>query len=534
LASLFACTLAGVSCLAAAAYLTIESVKINGPLYNNIILEKDLTADILPPPSFIIESYLITHELADTEDPQDLQSLLATARSLQDQYLERHAYWSEHLPKDEKRTALLVDAHAPAMEFFRIRQETFLPAVRSGDNDLARQIVDTNLKPLFESHREQIDRVVALAAKSAKEQEAMAASEMTSRMQFIWTTFAAVIAAVSLISWLITRSISKPISIIVTTVRSLATGDLRVRVAIADGGELGELAQAVNQTAESISGLIGNVVTASGDVAAAATEIAASAEQMASGLASQEAQTTQVSSAINEMSHSVAEVVQRSNDCASASRDSQSEAEKGGQVVHETVDEIRHIAADVSQSATLVTDLGLKSEAIGEIVKVINDIADQTNLLALNAAIEAARAGEHGRGFAVVADEVRKLAERTQSATEEVAGSIREIQAETTKAVHRIETGSDRVQRGVSLATNAGEALGRIVQSSHHVLGMVNAIAAAAQQQAAASEQIAQSVESINAITRESNEGASQAAMAANLLSQQAEALRSMVGQFKV
>ncbi len=192
------------------------------------------------------------------------------------------------------------------------------------------------------------------------------------------------------------------------------------------------------------------------------------------------------------------------------------------------------IASDVSKSSQAVTSLGKKGEQIGQIIEVINDIAEQTNLLALNAAIEAARAGEHGRGFAVVADEVRKLAERTTTATEEVARSIKEIQSETDGAVRTIEAGSQRVAKGVELANSAGEALSQIVATSQTVAGMVQSIAAAAEQQSAASEQISRSIEQINAVTLESTQGATQAAQAASQLSQQAETLQALVGRFKV
>jgi methyl-accepting chemotaxis protein len=202
--------------------------------------------------------------------------------------------------------------------------------------------------------------------------------------------------------------------------------------------------------------------------------------------------------------------------------------------VRQTVEEITKIADDVKRSAEAVTSLGKKGEQIGQIIEVINDIAEQTNLLALNAAIEAARAGEHGRGFAVVADEVRKLAERTTTATEEVARSIKEIQADTDGAVKRIESGSKRVAKGVELANNAGGALGKIVDASHSVASMVESIAAAAEEQSAASEQISRSIEQINAVTLESTQGAQQAAQAATQLSQQAELLQSMVGKFKL
>jgi methyl-accepting chemotaxis protein len=237
---------------------------------------------------------------------------------------------------------------------------------------------------------------------------------------------------------------------------------------------------------------------------------------------------------MEEMSASVVEVARKSTDACRTAEEAGSQATEGGNVVEKTVVEMKGIADQVTESARSVNNLGKKSEQIGQIISVINDIADQTNLLALNAAIEAARAGEHGRGFAVVADEVRKLAERTTTATEEVARSIREIQTDTGAAVGCIEEGTKKVQSGVQFATNAGEALRKIVQGSENVRQMVQSIAAAAEEQSAAGEQISKSVEQINAVTRESAEGAQQSSKAAAELSKQAELLERLVGRFKV
>ena len=241
-----------------------------------------------------------------------------------------------------------------------------------------------------------------------------------------------------------------------------------------------------------------------------------------------------MSAAVEEMASSASEVAQKSEATSKAAADSRSQADEGGKIVAGTVHEMKLISEEVTSSASSVSDLGKKGEQIGAIIEVINDIADQTNLLALNAAIEAARAGEHGRGFAVVADEVRKLAERTTKATEEVAQSIREIQTGTGDAVQKIQSGSGRVSKGVELANSAGDALAKIVAGSGSVVEMVASIAAAATEQSAASEQIARSVQEISAVTRESTQGASQAAQAAANLSKDAERLRSLVAKFKV
>ena len=328
--------------------------------------------------------------------------------------------------------------------------------------------------------------------------------------------------------------VATPLHRLMSLMEAAGGGDLTQRMRSSRADEIGRLGTFFDAFMESLCTLVNDVRGATHSVASASAQIAASADEMASGLTSQEQQTHQVAAAVEEMSKSVAEVASKSGDAARAAAESERRAAPGGGVVQRTVAEMRGIADEVQVSADSVNSLGQKGEQIGEIIGVINEIADQTNLLALNAAIEAARAGEHGRGFAVVADEVRKLAERTQSATEEVANSIGEIQSETTSAVHRIESGSQRAAQGVELAGSAGDRLTEIVTSSRTLRGMVESIAAAAEEQASASDEIARAVETINSVTRESSQSAGQAAQAANDLAQQAETLQSVVARFRL
>lgn len=336
------------------------------------------------------------------------------------------------------------------------------------------------------------------------------------------------------LAFLLRQMLSKPLNATIAMVKDIATGDgdLTKRLDIKRHDEIGKLGHWFDLFMGNLHSIISQLSNTSQAVASASTEIAASAEEMAVGLQTQEQQTQQVAAAVEELSQSVNEVAAKSSDATSASADSQHQAEEGGAIVSSTVEEMQGIAREVQGSAETINTLGQKSETIGEIIAVINDIADQTNLLALNAAIEAARAGEHGRGFAVVADEVRKLAERTTEATKEVSQSILGIQTETSSAVELIEAGSQRVGKGVELATKAGTALESIVGGSKSVQGMVQDIAAAANEQSAATGEIARAVEGINSVTRQSSEGASQAAQAASDLAHQAEQLQDLVGRF--
>jgi len=334
--------------------------------------------------------------------------------------------------------------------------------------------------------------------------------------------------------FLLRRMMGKPIAAIVTAVQEIASGKLKTRLEVKSNDELGKLSNAVNTMTENLSEVIGEVQSSANEVAGAATQIASGAEEMAAGMEEQRRQTSQVSAAVEEMSASVAEVAEKSTGAARKSDDGGEQAVKGGEIVQETISGMNAISEQVNESVSAVGELGRRSEQIGEIIEVINDIADQTNLLALNAAIEAARAGEHGRGFAVVADEVRKLAERTTKATEEVADSIKAIQDETSQAVERMEAGKGRVDEGVQLAQQAGAALEQIVGGAKEMAPMIQGIAAAAEEQSSAANEISSNVERINAVTNESADGVNQVAQAAGTLSQKAETLQGLVRRFEI
>ncbi|MEO0965127.1 MAG: methyl-accepting chemotaxis protein [Planctomycetota bacterium] len=341
----------------------------------------------------------------------------------------------------------------------------------------------------------------------------------------------------SLVFVFVLRTIfGKPVAALIASLKDIAEGegDLTQRLDQKSNDELGQVARYFNLFVKKVHDVVAEVAGTSRDVAAAATEIAASSEEIAGGMSEQSGQVTQISSAVEQMSQSVIEVARKSAEASQNAERSGEMATEGGEVVRQTVTGMNAINEAVTASAGAVQELGKRGEQIGEVIQVINDIADQTNLLALNAAIEAARAGEHGRGFAVVADEVRKLADRTTKATEEIAESIQAIQQETDEAVQRMGTGTEQVEQGVEQANQAGHALEQIVGGAREVAAMIQSIAAAAEEQSAASEQVGKNVEAIAAVTREANEGTQQAATAAASLSNKAERLLELVGSFKV
>jgi methyl-accepting chemotaxis protein len=234
------------------------------------------------------------------------------------------------------------------------------------------------------------------------------------------------------------------------------------------------------------------------------------------------------------MNATVGQVAQNSGKAACLARETVETAKDGGAVVSNTIEGMELLSDAVSSSSTIITELGKSSDQIGVIVGTIEDIADQTNLLALNAAIEAARAGEQGRGFAVVADEVRKLAERTTKATKEISDMIRQIQQDTRGAVDSMQHGKEKVSAGVDLANKTGQALTKIVRMVSESADMIQQIAVASEEQSTATQQIAADIENVAQVTKDSAAGANESAKACQDLSQIAIELQRLVGNFRV
>jgi len=314
-----------------------------------------------------------------------------------------------------------------------------------------------------------------------------------------------------------------------------ADGDLTVAVVPEkENDDIGKLFHGFNQSVQNIKSMIENVTEAVEATASASTQISSSTEEMAAGVQEQSKQSTEIAAAVEQMTKTILQTTKNASMTAENAKASGALAREGGNVVNETIDGMNKIAEVVTEAASTVQELGNSSEKIGEIVQVIDDIADQTNLLALNAAIEAARAGEQGRGFAVVADEVRKLAERTTRATKEIASMIKQIQKETMGAVQSMEKGTLEVGKGKELVEKAGVSLNQIITSSLEVVDNVSQVAAASEEQSATSEQISKNIEAISSVIQQSSAGTQQIARAAEDLNKLTSQLQQLIDRFKL
>lgn len=313
-----------------------------------------------------------------------------------------------------------------------------------------------------------------------------------------------------------------------------ATGNIAVRIENTGHDELGQLGESVNRMLQEMNGTISRVIDAAGQVATAARDLNSTSDQMAHGIELVAAQAGTIACASEEMAGTSNEIARNCSDAADGSRRANETAVTGAAVVSETVMMMSRIAEQVETSSASIAGLGVRSDQIGAIVGTIEDIADQTNLLALNAAIEAARAGEQGRGFAVVADEVRALAERTTKATKEISGMIKAIQHETKAAVEAMEQGVQEVNASTTEASKSCDAISEILSQIDEVTNQVHQIAAAAEQQNATSGEISSNIQQITQVVQETAGGAQESAAAAARLASLAGDLQNMVRQFRL
>ncbi len=314
----------------------------------------------------------------------------------------------------------------------------------------------------------------------------------------------------------------------------MAQGDFTFKMNGEYKGDYLKIKEDVNKLNYAMNQLIGRVAESTTELASAASEISASTEEMAAGANEQRTQTADVAASIEQMIRTINENTRHVTSASLSAEEAGSKAHEGGRVVIETIEGINRIAEIVLQSSSTIQNLGKSSDQIGEIVQVIDDIADQTNLLALNAAIEAARAGEQGRGFAVVADEVRKLAERTTKATKEIAQKIKQIQKDTSGAVVSIQQGAIEVEKGKTLAGKAGEALNDIILHSEKLVDVISQLAAASEEQSATGEQINLNVEAINLVTQQAADGTHQISRAAEDLYNLTGNLQQLINHFRL
>ncbi len=424
-------------------------------------------------------------------------------------------------------------------EYLTIFENQLMPLLQKGE-----KAESANVKALDEKidkirneaagHLEEIGKSLKKEMKDTD--EAFDRAEKNALMVAIVLSVIAIVTGI-VIALFITKEIKQDLGgepkYIVSVTEKVAAGDLTMQFSNNGAKETGIYA-AVKQMTEQLREIMRNIGSASDSMASASEELSASSEQMSRGVEEQANRSSQIATSATEMSQTVIDIAKNASAISSSANEAAQIAQTGATVVERSITEVKEISDTVDESAKLITTLGERSVQIGNIVNVIKDIADQTNLLALNAAIEAARAGEQGRGFAVVADEVRKLAERTAKATSEISGMIGMIQSEVGKAVESMDNASTKVEKGVEDVTMAGESLKKIVDSVAGLQNMIQQIATATEEISSVTEAVTGDIEAVARVSQETSASSHQVAQSASDLARISSDMHGIVGKFKV
>ncbi len=495
-------------------------------------LGKDVVADILPPPLYLIEAHLVSMDII-MADASARPPLIEKLKSLQNDYNVRNQYWDASDLDSAVKTSLMGEQRKYADLFWKEVQENFLPAIQSNNVAVAQHAMQS-MREHYEAHRKGVDTTVSLAGKYAEDK---LNALTTSAHNGYWQLGIAAFLGLGLVLGLAIPTINRiyrGLREAGEVAAAIASGDLAKAMPAVRNDEVGRLVAKLSDMRKSLQELIAEVHRTVDAVEHSAGELSASTRASASDGEVQSGAASGMAAAMEELSGSIDQVEGHANEARAITLTSGKQSADSERVIHSAADEMRLMANAVNDTANTIRELQDLSGQISSIVNVIKEIADQTNLLALNAAIEAARAGEQGRGFAVVADEVRKLAERTSNSTQEVTQMIANIQQVTQRAVQGMDGGVKRMNEGVALADKAGISLADIRSGNDQVTRAVDEITHTLKEQATAAREVARQVEQIAQGAERNSATVAQTASSAHQLKEQAQHLSVLANRFRV
>ncbi|MBX9675505.1 MAG: methyl-accepting chemotaxis protein [Methylotenera sp.] len=529
------------------AFYVISQVRVGGPVYDKIKTNDNLRADILPPPLYAVDAFAAVNEAyvaTSNSDYQKRDRKLAEVKAAEAEYNKRVEFWKNNL--DINKLGGAYQAVLKSNEnFYRIYNKDFEVAIKLGAIAAAKPLGD--LASAYE-----INKQTVLALNSEVQKESVQIAESSNKL--VNTIQIALALLGLLIIFLIAYFGSRQVKQIESAVMmlendgqqnqmavlnlldemgDLADGDLTVRAEVKEN-ITGAIADSINYTIDSLRDLVTEINRASEQVNTATGQAQATSVGLLSAAEKQSKQITETTDAVSNMTRSILQVSSNASQASQVAQRSLQAATQGSQAVQNTIAGMNGIREQIQETSKRIKRLGESSQEIGEIVELISDITEQTNILALNAAIQAASAGEAGRGFTVVAEEVQRLAERSSEATKQIGAIVKTIQTDTNSAVAAMEKSTEGVVEGARLSDAAGQALTEIETVTNNLARLIQSISTATEAQTEVASTVTKNMQQIQEITSQTTEGTKQTAESVGQLTTLAEELRDSVAGFKL
>ena len=475
---------------------------------------------------------VLSYRLLVNREPDVQQKTMDLLETRNQQIRTAQLTYEKLISSPQERAAY--DQYVQLLGQYRQIEDRMKTLSRNNQVDELRTLLNTDLLTNSEAVNTVLNRLLEINTQQTLDTNQQAADQYASAFNLVVTLLVIATGLTLLFAWLLTNSITKPIANALSAAEEIAEGNLTRPITVDGQDEAGRLLAAMSKMQDKLRDTLQRISGSATQLASAAEELNSVTDESARGLTQQNNEIEQAATAVNEMTSAVEEVARNAVSTSEASKNATTSAGDGRDLVQETVSAIERMSADVQSTATLIGDLANESRDIGKVLDVIRGLADQTNLLALNAAIEAARAGEAGRGFAVVADEVRALAHRTQQSTSEIERMIGSIQSGTEHAVDSMRNSTERAESTLNIARGAGMSLDTINSAIVEINERNLVIASAAEEQAQVAREVDRNLVNIRDLSVQSATGASQTSAASNELSRLALDLNNMVGRFNL
>ena len=534
------------------ALYVINQVRIDGPIYGVVKANDDLRADILPPPLYVVNAYAAANEafVAELElDTTTRDAKIAEVHALEKDFKARAEYWKNNIHLDTMQNSFqaVIKSNENFYKVFNERIAKVVGAVGTSVGEHITEAAVIDLTKVFEVNRQAVHVLTAEVEKAAKD-EAAHADRIS---KFALLGLAVLGLLILFLIWFFgirqVRDIEKAVAALendgqqnqiavlnlLDEMGDLADGDLTVH-AVVQENITGAIADSINYTIDSLRDLVTGINRASEQVNTATGQAQATSVKLLSAAEKQLIQITETTNAVTNMSRSILQVSSNASQASQVAQRSIQAATVGSQAVQNTIAGMNGIREQIQETSKRIKRLGESSQEIGEIVELISDITEQTNILALNAAIQAASAGEAGRGFTVVAEEVQRLAERSSEATKQIGAIVKTIQTDTNSAVAAMEKSTEGVVEGARLSDAAGKALTEIETVSNSLARLIQSISTATAAQTEEASTVTKNMQQIQEITSQTTQGTKLTAESVGQLTKLAEELRASVAGFKL